>query len=199
MEHLLDGDVPNPDWKKLNRKATFKEKYSSRSKKIHSMLEDMLVTFEDNLEDAKKKEKETQDSYDALMESKNAELESLQTALTDASQEGAARGLNKNEAQAEVDDLKAQVEADKGYIADTEKSLEEKTAEFEARKKLRMGEIGAISEAIGILRSDEARDTFKKSYASQGYLLLQMRHSGAKAEALQRQIRIHKAFATLRK
>jgi hypothetical protein len=199
MEHLLDGDVPNPDWKKLNRKATFKMEYSPRSKKIHSMLKDMLVTFQDNLAAAEKKEEETKASYDALMESKNAELESAQTALTDASQEGAARGLNKNEAQAEVDDLKAQVEADKGFIADTEKALEDKTKEFEDRKKLRMGEIGAISEAISILHSDEARDTFKKSYSSQGYLLLQMRKKGVKAEVLQRQALIHKAFATLRK
>merc|ERR1719235_1303507 len=172
--------------------------YSSRSKKIYGMIKDMLKTFEDNLADAEKKEQETQDSYDALMESKKAELESAQTALTDASQEGAARGLNKNEAQAEVDDLKAQVEADEGYIADTKKALEEKTKEFEERKKLRMGEIGAISEAISILNSDEARDTFKKSYSSQGYLLLQMRTKGVKAQILQRQALIHKAFATLR-
>merc|ERR1719456_541538 len=116
------------------------------------------------------RQKETQESYDALMESKKAELEAAQTALTDASQEGAARGLNKQEAQDEVDDLKAQIEADEGYIADTEKSFEEKTKEFEDRKKLRMDEIGAISEAIGILRSDEARDTMAASYKSQGYL-----------------------------
>eukprot|EP00746_Dinoflagellata_sp_MGD_P160897 gnl/MRDRNA2_/MRDRNA2_87848_c0_seq1.p1 gnl/MRDRNA2_/MRDRNA2_87848_c0~~gnl/MRDRNA2_/MRDRNA2_87848_c0_seq1.p1 ORF type:complete len:722 (-),score=258.13 gnl/MRDRNA2_/MRDRNA2_87848_c0_seq1:35-2116(-) len=198
MEHLLDGDVPKPDWKKLNRKATFKMEYSSRSKKIHAMLQDMLKTFQDNLAEAEKKETETQESYDALMESKNAELDSLQTALTDASQEGAARGLNKNEAQAEVDDLKAQVEADKGFIADTEKSLEEKTKEFEERKKLRMAEIGAISEAIGILRSDEARDTFKKSYSSQGYLFLQMRHKGEQAMVVRRQALIHQAFVALR-
>merc|ERR1719326_1259084 len=144
MEHLLDGDIDpnNPDWKKLNRKATFKMKYSSRSKKIFSIIKEMLKTFEDNLAAATEKEETTQSTYDELMESKEKELESLKTALTDASQEGAARGLNKNQAQAEVDDLKAQVEADKGYIADTEKSLEEKTKEFEDRKKLRMGEIG---------------------------------------------------------
>merc|ERR1719313_1697886 len=163
------------------------------------MLQDMLKTFQDNLEEAENKEKETQESYDALMKSKNEELESAQTALTDASQEGAARGLNKNEALAEVEDLKAQVEADKGFIADTEKSLEEKTKEFEERKKLRMGEIGAISEAIGILRSDEARDTFKKSYASQGYLLLQIRRRGVKAAISKKRALMHQAFATLRK
>jgi len=132
------------------------------------------------------------------MASKKDELETAKTALTDASQEGAARGLNKNEAQSEVDDLKAQVEADEGYIADTKKALKEKTKEFEARKKLRMGEIGAISEAISILASDEARDAMKKSFSSQGYLLLQTGHRDDKAKISQRQALMHKAFLALR-
>lgn len=199
MEHLLDGEVPDVDWKKLNRKATFKGKYSSRSKKINSIMKDMLQTFKDNLAEAVKKEEETQDSYEKLMKSKKDELETAQTALTDASQEGAARGLNKNEAQAEVDDLKAQVEADEGYIADTKKALKEKTKEFEERKKLRMGEIGAISEAISILSSDAARDTMKKSFSSQGYLLLQTSRRDDKAKISQRQAVMHKAFVAVRK
>jgi len=196
MEHLLNGEVPNPDWKKLNRKATFKMEYSPASKKIYGLVKDMLVTFQDNLAGAIKKEDETQESYDALMKSKNAELDSCKQALTDASQEGAARGLNKNEAQAEVDDLKAQVEADKGFIADTEKSFKEKTEEFEERKKLRMGEIGAISEAISILRSDEARDTMHKSHTT---LLLQIRQRGVKAQILRKQALVHQAFSAVRK
>merc|ERR1719262_422543 len=122
------------------------------------MIKDMLKTFEDNLAAATEKEEETQKTYDELMEAKNKQLEESQKALTDASQEGAARGLNKGEAQAEVDDLKAQVEADEGFIADTKTSFEAKTEEFEKRKKLRMEEIAAIGEAIGILHSDDARD-----------------------------------------
>jgi len=203
MEHLLDGDIQdgpdNPDWKKLNRKATFKMKYSSRSKKIYSMVKDMLKTFEDNLAAATQKEEETQKTYEELMEAKNKQLEESQKALTDASQEGAARGLNKNEAQAEVDDLKAQVEADTGFIADTKSSFEAKTEEFEKRKKLRMEEIAAIGEAIGILHSDDARDTMAKSFSNQGYLLLQKRRKASKAEIQRKQKLIQKAFAEVRK
>merc|ERR1719159_1668626 len=56
LEQAMDGDVPDVDWKKLNRKATFKMKYKARSLKIQEILADMLQTFEDNLADAKKTE-----------------------------------------------------------------------------------------------------------------------------------------------
>jgi DNA repair exonuclease SbcCD ATPase subunit len=44
--------------------------------------------------------------------------------------------------------------------------------QWSERKRLRAGEIASIQEAIGILRSDDARDTFSRSFASQGFLQL---------------------------
>jgi hypothetical protein len=167
LEQELDADVP-----RINKKSPFKGKYVAKSKKILQILEDMQKTFEDNLDDAEDKEKKAKKSYDSLMESKGKELDTAKEALTDLSGEGGARGVAKEEAKQEVDDLKAQVEADEGFISDTQEALDEKKSEFKERKKLRMGEIAAISEAIGVLRSDDARDTFKKSL---GLLFLQTR------------------------
>jgi hypothetical protein len=45
--------------------------------------------------------------------------------------------------------------------------LEEKKAAWKVRSELRAGEIAAISKAIYILHNDDARDLFKKSFASQ--------------------------------
>merc|ERR1719219_898967 len=42
-----------------------------------------------------------------------------------------------------------------------------------ARKELRTGEIAAFSKAIEILNNDDARDLRKRSFESQGYMLLQ--------------------------
>merc|ERR1719506_3496836 len=53
------------------------------------------------------------------------------------------------------------------FIAQTEKSLEEKKAAWKVRSELRAGELAAISKAIYILHNDDARDLFKKSFASQ--------------------------------
>ena len=56
LSQVLDGNEPQLECKKLNRKATFKMKYSPRSKKIHKILADLLQTFKDNLADAEEKE-----------------------------------------------------------------------------------------------------------------------------------------------
>merc|ERR1719171_1413783 len=198
MEHVLNGEVPKPDWKKLNRKATFKMKYKAQSGKIHKILEDMLQTFQDNLVDAEDKEKASKEAYDKLMASKQKELDTAKTALTDMTKEGGAREMNKQEAQQEVDDLKEQIAADEGYITDTETAYNEKLEEYKKRKELRAEERQAVSKAIAILRSDDARDTFKKSFDSQGYLLLQMRQSHGRRSAALWKARAHSAAAVVR-
>merc|ERR1719473_98403 len=91
LERALDGEVPTADWKKLNRKATFKMKYKARSFKIQEILADMLQTFKDNLADAEKKEETSQETSDKLLETKNSELSAAQDALTEGAGENGMR------------------------------------------------------------------------------------------------------------
>merc|ERR1719473_2582390 len=120
LERALDGEVPTADWKKLNRKATFKMKYKARSLKIQEILADMLQTFKDNLADATKKEDDAKSSFDTLMTSKNSQLSAAQSALSGGEGEGAARTLSADESQAEVDALTTQVTNDEKYISQAE-------------------------------------------------------------------------------
>merc|ERR1719252_187265 len=173
LDRVLTGEVPEVDWKKLNRKAPFKMKYKARSVKIQKILADMLQTFKDNLADATAKEKEAKAAYEKLMGSKKDELGTAEEALTDGNKEGSARGMAKDEAQQEVDDLKAQIEADEGHIKDVTEAHAIKLEEWKERKKLRKLEVASINKAIAILNSDDARDTMNASFKSQGYLLLQ--------------------------
>merc|ERR1719421_160532 len=99
LERVLSGEVPKADWKKLNRKATFKAKYKARSGKIQQILADMLQTFKTNLEDAEKKEKEAAKTHEDLMKSKGEELSGNEEALAAGEAEGAARGMNMEDAQ----------------------------------------------------------------------------------------------------
>jgi len=178
LEQALDGDVPDVDWKKLNRKATFKMKYKARSLKIQEILADMLQTFEDNLADAKKKEKDTKSSFDTLMGSKNSQLSAAQDALSGGEGEGASRTLAADEAQEEVDALTTQVSDDEKYVSQAEASYADKVAEWKERKRLRTEEIASISKAIEILASDDAKDTMSSSFKSQGNFFLQLQSSG---------------------
>lgn len=191
LERMLTGQAPEADWKKLNRKSTFKSKYKARSGKIQKLLADMLQTFKENLEDAEKKEASSAESHKQLKASKTTELEGSEQALAEGDKEGTARNVAKGDAKQELEDLEAQVKADERYIKETEKALKEQKEAWKERKKLRTLEIASINKAIAILNSDDARDTMKSSFKSQGYLLLQKSATYAvkqRASAVLRQV-----------
>jgi hypothetical protein len=159
LTQALDGDVREPDWKKLNRKATFKMKYKARSGKIQEILADMLQTFSDNLSDAERKEADSLSTFERLTGQKNSQLSAAQEALTSGDAESGARGLSVDESQEEVDSLTAQVRADEDFIRSAEDSYAVKMTEWKERKRLHTEEVASIEKAIAILTSDEARDT----------------------------------------
>jgi chromosome segregation ATPase len=170
----LQPDVPDADWEKLNREATFKMKYQSRSGNILDILKDMTETFVDNRDAAIKAEDKAQSDFDALMGSKGDQLEAAKQALLDKSKEKGARAEALASATAEKEDREGQNDRDEGFLSDTKDACETKAEEWAERKRLRTEEIASIGEAISVLRSDDARDTFKKSFNSQGFLQTQM-------------------------
>jgi len=173
LRRILEGDVPTKDWKKLNRKATFKKKYEARSAKIESLLQKLLEDFSADLQEAKDKEDKGKKTHKKLMDAKKDQKDKADKALVDMTKENGARSLSKTDAKAELDALKEQVKDDTKHISDTKTSMDDKKTEWKDRKALRRGEIAAIAKAVSILHSDDARDLMKKSYASQGYLFLQ--------------------------
>lgn len=181
LDQLLSDDVPKPDWKKLNRKATFKMKYKKGSGKILDVLSELQTTFENNLADAQQKEKDDIAAYEKLKKSKGDMLDSANKAFTDMAVENGARGVSKQEAQDEVDALEAQVKADTKFIKEAGEAFAIKEKEWAARKDLRSKEVLAMSQAIAVLASDDAKDLMKDSFKSQGYFFLQ--------EALQTTVR----------
>merc|ERR1719265_1943603 len=165
-------DVPEADWNKLNREATFKKKYTARSGGIQKILGDMLQTFTDNRNEAIAAEDKAKTDFDTLMEAKTSQLTAAKEALLEKSGENGARGEALANSESEKSDLEGQNERDTQFLADTKQTCETKADEWSERKRLRAGEIASIQEAIGILRSDDARDTFSRSFASQGFLQL---------------------------
>merc|ERR1719440_2298546 len=167
LKRMLLGDVPKVDWKKLNRKATFKMAYKARSFKIQDTLKKLHQTFSINLQDARDAEAKAQEEYETLKAAKEEQLDAARTALTKMAGENGAKQMSREDAVDEVKALTKQVEDDTKFIAQTEKSLAEKKAAWKERSALREGELAAISKAIEILHNDDARDLFKRSFASQ--------------------------------
>merc|ERR1719456_1149703 len=194
LEKALDGEVPDVDWKKLNRKATFKMKYKGRSFKIQEILADMLQTFQDNLAEAETKESDTEASYQKLKGAKEDEKSATESAAQDMAKETAARNEALAESNEERDALTEQKTNDEKFIEQTEEAHSQKLGEWKERKRLRTEELASISKAIGILTSDDARDLFKKSFESRGYLFLQQSQNGCSPKH-----RIRKAVALIKK
>jgi len=170
LKRLLLGDVPKVDWKKLNRKATFKMAYKARSFKIQGVLQKMHQTFSINLKDARDAEGDAKAAYDKLTKSKQGQLDAAQDALNKMESENGAKGMSRQDSLDEVNALKKQVQDDTKFIGQTENALAEKKKSWKVRSDLRSGELAAISKAIYILHNDDSRDLFKKSFSSQAFL-----------------------------
>jgi len=192
LEKALEEPESALDWKKMADDKTFNSKYKARSSKIQEILADMLQTFKDNLEDATKKEQDTKTSFDTLMTSKNEQLDAASDALGAKNEESGTRNLRAQEAKDERDMLKTQVEADEKFIKQADDSYAAKNSEWKERQRLRTAEMASITEALSVLRSDDARDLSKKSFSSQGGFFLQEKDGCA------RKARAKKAMTILR-
>merc|ERR1719160_1451691 len=167
------ADVPDADWDKLNQEATFKQKYTKRSGEIQEILGEMLQTFKDNLAEAESSETKAADDSSKLLKGKNDALDTKQSELRDQAGENGARGASKADSEEQKRDMEGQNTRDEGYIADTQKSCATKADEWAERKRLRKEEKASIQQAIATLRSDDARDLFKKSFDSHGASFVQ--------------------------
>jgi len=155
------------DVKNLNKDAKFQEDYSKKSGKIKQTLNAMKSKFGVYLSELEEKEATDLANYNELHTAKTAELDEAKTAMTNMEEENAARRKAKNEAEDEKTDLEDNNTADRDFKTETQTTCDDKKTEFETRETARNEEQEAIQEAISILRSDDARDTFKKSFNSQ--------------------------------
>jgi len=162
-------DEQEPDYEKLNTNKN--GKYEHASGEIQDILGEMLNTFKDNLAEAEKAEAKAKADSETLLAAKNTQLDDANQASLDQKVEMGARAAAKAEAQTESDELTGQNERDKGFIADAKTTCAAKASAWEERKRVRAGEKAAIAQTIATLRSDDARDLFKKSFSSQGKLL----------------------------
>lgn len=187
LRKLLTGHIhmqpdSDKDYKHLEQKATFKQKYETRSGNIKETLIRLLANFEAKLKETEEKEAKSLAIYDKLMASKEEQLAKSEEALTSLVKEQGARDLTKSEAKQEIDDLTTQMENDEKFIKETKATLKTKTEEWKDRKELRLAEIEAMNKAIAILHGDDNRDLFKRSFASQGYDFVQT-HSATHARS----------------
>eukprot|EP00933_Yihiella_yeosuensis_P067817 TRINITY_DN728_c0_g1_i1.p1 TRINITY_DN728_c0_g1~~TRINITY_DN728_c0_g1_i1.p1 ORF type:complete len:713 (+),score=270.93 TRINITY_DN728_c0_g1_i1:91-2229(+) len=140
--------------------------YKSRLGGVIKTLEDIEINMKKDLKEDTQKDENDEKRYQKRKTAKDEEKTSLQAQIAKLEKENAGREKAKAESEAEIEKLEKQIEADDKIIADTKKELDEKEKMFNERLEYRTGEQEAISKAVEILHSDEARDLFAKAKPS---------------------------------
>jgi len=143
--------------------APFTGTYTSQSGEILGILKNMKDTFEANLEQAKASEEAAEEAHTKFMKIKKEELETMESSYEEKQ---GVLGTNDESLSSDMEALesaKTQLTDDKEFLAKLAPMCEDKEKEFGKRKMMRANEEAAISQAVAILNSDSAADTFSKT------------------------------------
>lgn len=133
------------------------------SSEVFGVLKQMKESFETSLKDSQTDEADAQKAFDDMKAAKDGELQSARDMIDSKSKQSAETVEKLAQAKADLEDTTKQLAADEKFLADLKERCGNMEEEFAARKKMRTEEIAAVSEALGILNSDEAHDQMNKS------------------------------------
>merc|ERR1719321_2559634 len=118
--------------------------------------------METDLTTSQSDEEKAKADYKDMYADKSAEISSAKE-LIDAKFVELAETDEKNAlSKKDLEDTSAALDSDTKFLADLKPKCENAESEYMARSKVRNEEIKAVSEAIGILTDDEAKDMLLK-------------------------------------
>jgi peptidoglycan hydrolase CwlO-like protein len=129
--------------------------YEFQSHGIIEMLEKLLDKFTAELTQLEKEERDSLQAFQILVQDLDAEIAESTEQRNKKTEVKAAKLEAKAQAEADVAETTAARNADQKYLDDLNATCAKKTADFEARQKLRAEEIVAIEKAIEIIASAE--------------------------------------------
>merc|ERR1719214_310614 len=143
---------------------TFKQSYAPQSGEIFGILKQMKETFETNLGSSQKEEMANQKAYEDLKAAKEEEIAAGQAQIDTKTQELADTDEKNVNAKTDLEDTRNSLSADQKFLMNLKETCQMTDQEWEERQKSRAEEIKAVSEALAILSSDDAHDTFTKTF-----------------------------------
>jgi len=176
-------------------KVGTKSKYAPFEPTVTQILKDLLESFKSTADTETTNEKDAQDSYDAMMESKMNELKTKKGLLKDkeAAKAKEEKDMTANEAvwQSTADQMAMAHKVFQG----AKEACTFKAEEWEARKALRAEEIKGMEDALKTLSSDDAKALIGKASADGGSKLDFVQLSATRKTRGD----VHKAYLALRK
>jgi len=137
---------------------SFLQTETPASGEIFGILKQMKESFEQNLKKSQDDEAQGVEEYNQLKKAKTEELTAGKIAYANKKEELADTDEKLATARSELDDTSDALDADTKFMADLKDRCENMDAQYAARQKVRTEEQGAVSEALNILTSDDARD-----------------------------------------
>lgn len=137
--------------------------YGSQSGEIFGILNSMLDTFTQDLEESRQGEAAGVEAFSKLKASKTKMIKADSASLKKKKiqkGENVAAKANAEASEADCKDSKAKAEE---LLATANQSCAESDTEYEERTKARQEELEAVAKALEFLDSDEAHDLFSKA------------------------------------
>merc|ERR1719271_1123442 len=148
----------------FDAEPTFKQSYAPQSGAIVGILRQMKETVETNLENSQKEEMQSQTAYEDLKATKEEEIQAGSDQKDTKTQELADTDAANAQAKQDLEDTRNSLAADQKFLMNLKETCQNTDQEFEERTKTRAEEIKAVSEALAILSSDDAHDTFTSTF-----------------------------------
>jgi DNA repair exonuclease SbcCD ATPase subunit len=142
----------------------YKESYAPQSGAIFGILKQMKESFETNLASSQKEEMQAQAAYQDLKAAKESEIKAGQELLETKEQELADTDSKKAEDEEDLEGTRNSLAADQKFLMNLKETCQNTDSEYEERVKSRQEEIKGCSEALAILTSDDAHDTFSSTF-----------------------------------
>merc|ERR1740138_737403 len=142
----------------------FGQSYAPQSGAIFGILKQMKETFETNLATSQKEEMAGQEAYEDLKAAKETEIAAGQDQVATKTQELADTDEHLAQAKQDLDDTRNALDADQKFLMNLKETCQNTDAEWAERQKARQEEIKGCGEALSILSSDDAHDTFTRTF-----------------------------------
>lgn len=168
--------------------------YAPQSTRVQGVLKSMYDSFTSDLERANGEEAVKQKSFEELMETKKAELQTLEETLQTHTLDEAEKTKTVAESKTQMDAAKEQLEADETFFTDSKEACRVKAGEWAERSRLRTEELAGIEKAVEILTDPKNQEQFSKAATS--FLQLVSAHQGS--SSLSDKDKVKAAYSKLR-
>jgi len=178
--------------------APFTGEYSSQSGEIVGILKNMRDTFKADLATARGAETKSVRSHDAYIETMTAEKNTQSDAHASKQDQLGANDGDLGSATEELETAETTKSEDEEFLATLTKQCADKTAQYEDLKMVRANEEAAIAQAISILNSDAAFESFGATSAASsgatGFIQLEAPVRKSVKHILEKTARKHKSL-----